>query len=828
MELKIIFNLLCFAAVVKSFALIDLALKKKFVSNILQSQGLNDDNLSEETHSYRLPNVSIPLRYDLWLKTDIDKGIFDFSGRVKILIRAVDSTQQITLLARGLIIDNIDLLNVDNTLSQANLEYDYYEVVEFLIISLPSLLTDNDEIILDISYHGELNSAITGFYRSSYRNDDGEDIRFAATNFQPTDARHAMPCYDEPGIRAVYGLEIQHDQSLNAISNMPVSTRDLVQGTNYVTSKFPDTVVMQSYQLGFFISDYTYISNNDVNVEQRIYGAPQRIERGDGAFALGVVGLVLKQLEDHFQVKYPLPKIDHITVDAIWGSVNNFGLMFYQESRIMEGEAITLISQQFARQYFGNIVGVQWWTYTWLNEGFATLYEYFIPSLIYPEFGFMDEFEMHVLRNALAFDIGPNARPLNFYVESPREIAGMFDVISCFKGAAVLRMFQEALTISTFSKGLNYYLTEMNFMSATPEDLHRNLQRAFDEDFSNSIDLSEAMKSWEEKAGYPIIRVEKDETGMFRLTQERFGDGNETYMIPISFTLKSEVDFDDKSPKLWLSESSANLEVDDDWIILNIQNTGYYKVSYDIDIWIAIITDLLNDHEMFPPVHRRQFFRDTRESLFEETIEAFRGLEHLSSLSEETHLSVWNEADDILFTFLENLFGTSAWSNFHVFIQIIVQPHINRLGFEEVEGEPTEDADFRSLVRTLSCKGYHVACLTRESQRLVSFIETGEGNFNLCEGLRLANPAVHEILINDLLTNSMLGNYRDDYIFNLGCPFNQALIMNYLQLVLDESNNLSMWERTALIENTLGKSVVALEAVMEFIFVNYAEIGPLM
>lgn len=92
--------------------------------------------------------------------------------------------------------------------------------------------------------------------------------------------------------------------------------------------------------------------------------------------------------------------------------------------------------------------------------------------------------------------------PLNYYVEDPSELWRKFDTIGYFKSACVLRMFQETLTDSTFAKGLNYFLVE-NFMKAvTPKDLHKGLQRAFNEDFpGNLIDIESVMSSWENQAG---------------------------------------------------------------------------------------------------------------------------------------------------------------------------------------------------------------------------------------------------------------------------------------------------------------------------------------
>lgn len=63
-------------------------------------------------------------------------------------------------------------------------------------------------------------------------------------------------------------------------------------------------------------------------------------------------------------------------------------------------------------------------------------------------------------------------------------------------------MFQESLTPSTFSKGLNYYLNDNYLQSATPQKLHAGLQRAYDEDYPrNPLNIDMLMGMWENQAG---------------------------------------------------------------------------------------------------------------------------------------------------------------------------------------------------------------------------------------------------------------------------------------------------------------------------------------
>lgn len=164
----------------------------------------DESDLNEETDaivteplsnsiSFRLPNNTIPLHYDVWLSSEIHVPNFDFNGIVTINVRVVEDSSDIVVNSKQLNIINVDLLDSNRTVVQHGVNFQLHPDFEMLSIHPVRRLFANEEYHVRINYRGVMRTDNFGFYRAYYTDDNGNRIWYATTQFQATDFRHAAP-----------------------------------------------------------------------------------------------------------------------------------------------------------------------------------------------------------------------------------------------------------------------------------------------------------------------------------------------------------------------------------------------------------------------------------------------------------------------------------------------------------------------------------------------------------------------------------------------------------------------------------------------------------
>lgn len=121
----------------------------------------------------RLPNYIIPIHYHLLVHPDLTT--LRYNGSVRIEIDVKNSTNWVVLHSKNLEISAATVLDE----SEAHVSDKVLHVLEYppheqIAIFSPKILTSGEKYYLYLEFSAALSDGFYGFYRSSYKNKDGE------------------------------------------------------------------------------------------------------------------------------------------------------------------------------------------------------------------------------------------------------------------------------------------------------------------------------------------------------------------------------------------------------------------------------------------------------------------------------------------------------------------------------------------------------------------------------------------------------------------------------------------------------------------------------
>jgi aminopeptidase 2 len=537
-----------------------------------------------------LPANVKPTHYDLTLEPDLEK--FTYDGTVVIHLDVAEDTKSIFLHSL-----DIDIKSTVITAGDAEVTSDphvsYDKDKQTTMVKFDKTIPAGSKAQLKHTFTGTLNDTMAGFYRSSYPGPNGEKKYIASTQMEPTDARRAFPCFDEPALKATFTVTLIADKGLTCLGNMDVASEKEVDskmsGGKKKAVTFNKSPLMSTYLVAFIVGDLKVIESSDFRCPIRVYATPDQ-DINQGKFALETAAKTLAFYEKAFDNEFPLPKMDMVAVpDFSAGAMENWGLITYRVVDLLFDEKISgastkervaeVVQHELAHQWFGNLVTMDWWDGLWLNEGFATWMSWYSCNEFYPEWKVWESYVIDNLQAALSLDSLRSSHPIEVPVKKADEINQIFDAISYSKGSVVLRMISKYLGEDTFIEGVRRYIHKHAYGNTQTGDLWAALSDA------SGKPVEEVMGIWTKEIGYPVITVDEDESSKsIKLTQNRFlrtGDvtpEEDKTIFPVFLGLRTKDGIDEQ---LTLSSRSESFKVPDmDFFKLNANHSGMYRTSY--------------------------------------------------------------------------------------------------------------------------------------------------------------------------------------------------------------------------------------------------------
>ncbi len=654
--------------------------------------------MTEDTEArYRLPRTVTPDRYELALKPDLAAGTF--AGTQAVSVTVHEAVTEIVLNSVDLEIGESSLeaadgrrieiskVRVDADTERAHLELD--------------ATADPGGWTLNLAFNGVLNDKLVGFYRSTYEGPAGEAEVIATSHFEATDARRAFPCWDEPDMKAVFGVTLIVQPDLTALSNAPEIEREPLEDGR-VRVRFADTMRMSTYLVAFVVGHLALSDPVDAG------GVPTRVAHIPGkerlaAFALDVGAHSLRWFADYYGIPYPDQKVDHVALpDFAQGAMENLGCITYREAALLVEPATAThqeqldvaetVAHELAHMWFGDLVTMRWWNGLWLNEAFATFMAMLAVDAYRSDWEVWNEFARD-RTVALEVDALESTRPIEYPVHSPDDANGMFDTLTYLKGGAILRMLEQYLGADRFRDGIRRYLAQHSHGNAETHDLWDALEEETGEPVRRIMD------SWIWQGGYPLISV-ATEDGRLRFSQRRYApslpDDESTWPVPL-LVRQTAPDGRSVTEAILIEGEGATLPLlaSDAVVVANAGGFSFVRVWYDDELWSRLSAVA---QEQLSALERYALVDDSWAAVVVGSAPASSFCRLAEGFRDETDLPVWQ----LILTGLswcDRFLEGEPRDRFHDFVRDLLRPSLDRLGWEPA---PDESDLTRSLRGTLA------------------------------------------------------------------------------------------------------------------------------
>ncbi|EJW88532.1 peptidase family M1 containing protein [Wuchereria bancrofti] len=575
------------------------------------------------------------------------------------------------------------------------------ETLEMVTLWLDGKLNRGQEYYLQIAYSGPIHIKLAGLYLSRYQNDQDMTRFVAVTQMEPTDARRMVPCFDEPEFKAIWKIRAIHPVGTSAVSNgIEIKNAEKTDNPDWVVTSFIESPPMASYLLALAVTDFDYIEGTtSMGTRFRIWSREEALNQTIYALRAGISALEF--YEDYYNISFPLKKQDMIALpDFAAGAMENWGLITYREKYLLYDEKLYTASQkagvalvvahELAHQWFGNLVTMKWWNDLWLNEGFATFMEYLGADAISK-----GSFRM------------ATSHPLSFPIDKAEDVSEAFDAITYDKGSAIIFMIQHVMGSDNFKKGLHNYLENHKYRNADHDDLWSALNEAVPDTLlsweGDKLDIRDFASKWTQQMGYPVVEVRRIDGKKVELRQKRFKWDEDAlerekfrnarfwykYDIPIWYAVNGE-----EMPMTWLHESQGLDVSEEDLLVLNSGSKGFYRVNYNLELWLKITDQLLKDHTRID-VRTRARILDDAFALAEANFISYEIPLNLTKyLSMEEEFLPWRMVLNGIGTIVENFSDEPETQHIRDYLEPLLIQLYNRIDWKTLEISYLDDELF--------------------------------------------------------------------------------------------------------------------------------------
>ncbi|CAH8473603.1 unnamed protein product [Schistosoma margrebowiei] len=789
----------------------------------------DDNNVSNYTsREFRLPRTLFPHFYDLSIQVHLHGNksqAFFFNGSVTINVFCSVSTTEFFVHASDNLNVSLNQIHMsrlhEKNQTSSIIEIDdvsYFQDAECYRIKLKTPLQPHTYYNLTFGqFRSDMDYDSDGLYISRYL-ENGIYKHLASTDLEPSDARSIFPCWDEPEFKAKFKVNIVRHKNFHSLSNMNLESTEVFHDDWHV-DRYNTSVKMSTYLLAFVVSQFSNIQRTDSRGRNfTVWARPDKIRSAEYALDIGIK--LLGYFEDYFGIPYSLPKMDMLAVPNFsMMAMENWGLITCDENLMLwnaENGSIAskilvtfVISHELAHQWFGNLVTMKWWDNLWLNEGFATFFEYMGVQLLHPEWKVDELFILDELIRVLDRDTSMQSRPVIYSANTTTQLKSMFDIFTYSKGASLVWMMEKFMGRNAFQNGLKRYLIQNQYENTDEKDLWKALSEEWNTE-ENHPDIGLIMDSWTKQRSYPLVIVKGNGSNVFCFEQMRYFqhyDNNsvqtiheQPWIIPITYGSAQTVNWTN-ADILWMVNRKMNQMMNissNDWYLVNVKQGGFYRVHYADNNWILLTNQLQKNFTAIPVFARAQILNDLFSLANCHIVPYTLFLNATKYLNHEDEFIVWITASRALL-YINSMFALNEnYDVFQAYLQTLIHNRI-RLASRSFVGTSEDVQKTRldySMIK-LACIAEHHLCVNKTTDLFRQWMSKPETNpippdlrfITYCTAIRHGGQEEWKFLESQLMLND-LANEEDteDKMSALTCSRDTEIMKRYLERVRENKN----------------------------------------
>ncbi|HEY1227515.1 MAG TPA: M1 family aminopeptidase, partial [Ramlibacter sp.] len=355
--------------------------------------------------------------------------------------------------------------------------------------------------------------------------------------------------------------------------------------------EFAQSPKMSTYLLFLSVGDFERATPQAEGVEVGVI--TQRGSIDQARFALDSSADVLREYNDYFGGRYPLPKLDNIAGPGrsqFFGAMENWGAIFTFEYAMLVDPSFSTVrdrqgvfaveAHEMAHQWFGDLVTMAWWDDLWLNEGFASWMESRTTARLHPEWNTalqsVNSRDAAMYRDSLA-----TTHPIVQHIETVEQASQAFDDITYQKGQAVIHMLEGYVGENAWRSGVRAYIKAHAYGNTVSDDLWKSVERAAKKP------ITAIAHDFTLQPGVPLIRVEdiscKGGSTVVKLSQGEFSR-DQPDKKPLSWRVPviAQIAGADKQGRAIVTGGQGALTLPGcgGAVVVNAGQSGYYRTLY--------------------------------------------------------------------------------------------------------------------------------------------------------------------------------------------------------------------------------------------------------